>query len=91
MSQKAFVLMPLSLHAAGNAYDKISKPTFHFTCKQTVKHETHTTAIHVVYLHASSMLVNKKWTQAIRFMCKYNIITTIKKTVPNNSSNAHST
>jgi hypothetical protein len=79
MSQKAFLPMPLSLHAAGNAYDKTHKSTFHFRWKETVKHETHATAMHVVSLHASSMLLNIKRTQAICFMRKYYIITIITK------------
>jgi hypothetical protein len=82
MSQKAFLPMPLSLHGAGNTYDKTNKPTFRFRWQQTVKHETHATEMHVVYLHASRMLVNIKWTQAIRFMCKYYIITIITKLCP---------
>lgn len=74
--------MPLSLHATGNAYDKTNKPTFHFRQKQTVKHVTHATAMHVVCLHASSMLLNIKCTQAICFKHKYYIITITKLCTP---------
>jgi hypothetical protein len=71
--------MPLTLHAAGNVYDKTNQPTFHFRWKQTVIHETHATAMHVVCLHASSILLNIKCTQAICFNHKYYIITIITK------------
>jgi hypothetical protein len=88
MSQKAFLPMPVSLHAAGNTYDKTNKPTFHFRWKQTVKHETHATAMHVVCIHASTMLLNIKCTQAICFKHKYY---NNNKTVHTNRSTAHST
>jgi len=59
--------MPLSLHAAGNTYDKTNNSTFHFRWKQTIKGETHATAMHVVCLHASTMLLYIKCTQANLF------------------------
>jgi len=71
--------MPPSLHAAGNAYDQTNKPTYHFRWKQIVKHETNATAMLVVCLRASSMLLNIQCTQAICFKHKYYIITIITK------------